>query len=111
MEFVIVIIMFTNGMSRTLGPAEDTGAVHKKEFKCSMGRLKWFDRFLTNEIEAQNRFLSRRRSKNRVLRPVKEIKSTRKGLNGWESFQKWPPGASQLHITCMLCNMEMHMDK
>jgi len=34
-----------------------------------MGRLKWFDRFLTNEIEAQNRFLSHRRRKNMFLRP------------------------------------------
>jgi len=40
-----------------------------------MGRLKWFDRFLTNEIVAQNRFLSRRRRKNRFLRPIKEITS------------------------------------
>jgi len=41
-----------------------------------MGRLKWFDRFLTSEIVAQNRFLSRRRRKNRFLRPIKEITST-----------------------------------
>jgi len=41
-----------------------------------MGRLKWFDRFLTNEIVAQNRFLRRRRRKYRFLRPLKEITST-----------------------------------
>jgi len=41
-----------------------------------MGCLKWFDRFLTNEIVAQNRFLSRRRRKNRFLRSIKEIRST-----------------------------------
>jgi len=41
-----------------------------------MGRLKWFDRFLTNEIKAQNLFLSRRRRKNRFLRSIKEITST-----------------------------------
>jgi len=41
-----------------------------------MGRLKWFDRFLTNEIAAQNRFLRRRRRKNRFLRPIKEITPT-----------------------------------
>jgi len=46
------------------------------EFKLSMGRLKWFDRFLTNEIVAQNRFLSRRRRKNKFLRPLKEMTST-----------------------------------
>jgi hypothetical protein len=52
------------------------GVVPKKEFKLSMGPLKWFDRFLTNDIEAQIRFLSRRRCKNRFLRPIKEITST-----------------------------------
>ena len=41
-----------------------------------MGRLKWFGRFLTNEIVAQNRFLTRRRRKNRFLRLIKEITST-----------------------------------
>jgi hypothetical protein len=44
------------------------GAVPKKEFKLSMGRLKWFDRFLTNDIEAQIRFLSRRRRKTGFYR-------------------------------------------
>jgi len=49
-----------------------------------MGRLKWFDRFLTNEIVAQNRFLTRRRRKNRFLRPIKEITSSM-GLSPVES--------------------------
>ena len=53
-----------------------SGSVPKNEFKLSMGRLKWFDRFLTNEIVAQNRFLTRCRRKNRFLRPIKEITST-----------------------------------
>jgi hypothetical protein len=52
------------------------GAVPKKEFKWSMGRLKWFYRFLTNKIVAQNQFPRRRRRKNRFLRPRKEITST-----------------------------------
>ena len=52
------------------------GSVPKNEFKLSMGRLMWFDRFLTNEFVAQNRFLTRRRHKNRFLRPIKETTST-----------------------------------
>jgi len=51
------------------------GVVTMKEFKWSMGLLKWLDRFLTNEIEAQNRFLRGRRRKIRILRPTKEITS------------------------------------
>ena len=40
-----------------------------------MDRLKWFDRFLTNEIVEHNRFLSCRQRKNRFLRPIQEITS------------------------------------
>jgi len=56
-----------------------------------MGLLKWFDKFLTNEIVAQNRFLRRRQRKNRFLRPIKEITSTM-GLS------PGPSDSSQLHF-------------
>jgi len=63
------------------------GSVPKNEIKLSMGRIKWFDRFLTNEIVAQNRFLTRRRRYNRFLRPIKEITSTM-GLSPEPIFNK-----------------------
>jgi len=79
-----------------------------------MGRLKWFDRFLTNEIVAQNQFLRRRQRKNRFLRPIKEITSTM-GLSPehlhsknltttqhtpmsgppWEQNINWPPAETE----------------
>ena len=41
-----------------------------------MGRQKWFDRFLTSEDVAQNRFLSRRRRKNQFFRSTTRRQAT-----------------------------------
>jgi len=49
-------------------PSALSGVRCTVNLKESMGRQKRIDRFLTNEIEAQNRFLSRRRRKYRFLR-------------------------------------------
>jgi hypothetical protein len=57
-----------------LSPIELPGAGPKNKFICCMERQKWFDSFLTNEIVALNRLMSRR--KNRILRPTTEIVST-----------------------------------
>ena len=64
-----------------------TGSVPKNEDKWSMGRIKWFDRFLTNEIKAQNRFLSRRRCKYRFLRSNSKL---------WGTMGQNPPIVEQL---------------